>query len=77
MKIKDNRNYNNSVKFGTLKCGTCFENENFDSIYMKIASIEKDKEHFLNAIQLKDGLPMFFNNNEDVFPLNAELIIED
>ena len=72
MKIIDNTITN--ATFSSLKYGDIFKNDN-GYFWIKIQGIADCSD--CNAIDLEEGEPCFFEDNERVIPLpNAKLVID-
>ena len=69
MRITDKRK-KTTVCFESLEYGDCFTDEN-DDLYMRIVSTDSK----INAVNLVSGYTFYFDHNEDVSLVDAELTI--
>lgn len=72
MKIIDKRTLTITKEFGELLTGAVFQIAEFD-YYMKIATSDFDDD---NAVDLEDGSTFHCQDDEEVYILNAHLVIE-
>lgn len=69
MRIIDNR-IKTTICFESLEYGDCFIDEN-DGLYIRIFSPDSN----INAVNLVSGWTFYFERNENVSPVDAELTI--
>lgn len=69
-------NYNHSKKFEDLKRGDVFAYNNYIWMAIQIMSTDDIDDGAINAVCLSDGESTYFNQDDIVFLLDAELIIK-
>ena len=76
MKIND-ETPKSDCTFDTLATGACFKLPHGTYYYLKMEPIydDGDDEVRYNAVFLEDGEPTRFNDDQEVIPLNAEVVI--
>lgn len=74
MRIKDKRIYRSKKKFKELTIGEVFEMDEWD-ICIKQTPIIVDSKTCWNAVDLKWGATLKVSDEEEVVPLDADLVI--
>jgi hypothetical protein len=74
MKITDRR-CPKTAKFGHLQVGTVFKHKLFEEFYIKTSIVDDDNELIINAVRLDNGLATYFDDNDEIVKVDAELVI--
>lgn len=64
------------ITFGQLVAGQCFKVPHGTYYYLKMSAICNDEEEVTyNAVFLEDGEPTYFDDDQEVAPLDAKVVI--
>jgi hypothetical protein len=73
MKINNQFAAHCPMKIEDVKNGTVFLDNHYNGTYMKINDIIDEKIGKINAIDLHNGMPIYYDINKDIYAQIAEL----